>query len=63
MTEERKYFHAMLFYCLPIINPTGGKIPFQLYSQEMIDGNLYVYCLQLEEIKSFTLKKKKKHHR
>ena len=57
---ERKYFHTILFYCVPIISPTGGKPPFQLYSQEMIDGHLYVYCLQFEEIKSFTFKKKKR---
>lgn len=47
------------YYCVPIINPTGGKPPFQLYSQEMIDGHLYVYYLQFEEIKSFTFKKNK----
>lgn len=43
---------------MPIINLKGGKTLFQLYSQEMIDGNLYVYYLQFEEIKSFTFEKR-----
>lgn len=52
----------MLFCCVPIINPIGGKTLFQLYSQEMIDGNLYMYYLQFEEI-VLTLKKKKEKKR
>lgn len=38
--KSRKYFHAMLFYCVPIINPTDGKNPFQLFSQERTENTL-----------------------
>lgn len=43
-TEERKYFHAVLFYYVPISIPQVGK-PHSIVPQEMVDGNLDVYLL------------------
>lgn len=54
-TEERKYFHAVLFYYVPILIPQVGKPHFNcILKKWLMETWMSIYCLQFEKIKSFT---------